>query len=88
MSSEARIIDSATITAAYDAALMKKHVATPSVRMSTPPMAGPITRAEFISTLFRLTALGSRSRPTISDTNVWRAGLSTRFTNLRPAAST
>ena len=26
-------------------------------------MAGPITRAEFISTLLRLTALGSRSQP-------------------------
>ena len=63
---------------------MKKHVATPTTRMSTPPMAGPITRAEFISTLLRLTALGSSSSPTISETKVWRAGLSNRLTNPRP----
>ena len=43
-------------------------------------MAGPMTRAEFMSTLFRLTALGRRSRPTISETNVCRAGLSNRLT--------
>ncbi len=67
---------------------MKKQVATPSVRMSTPPIAGPITRAEFMSTLLRLTAFGSSSIPTISETKVWRAGLSKRFTNPRPAAST
>ena len=66
---------------------MKKQAATPKRRMSTPPMAGPITRAEFISTLLRLTALGSRSSPTISETKVCRAGLSNRFTNPRPAAS-
>ena len=63
---------------------MKKQAATPKKRMSTPPMAGPITRAEFISTLLRLTALGNRSSPTISDTKVWRAGLSKRFTKPRP----
>ena len=63
-------------------------MATPTVMMSTPPMAGPMTRAEFISTLLRLTALGSSSIPTISETKVWRAGLSNRFTNPRPAAST
>ena len=43
-------------------------------------MAGPITRAEFMSTLFRLMALGMSSRPTISETKVWRAGLSKRLT--------
>ena len=43
-------------------------------------MAGPMTRAEFMTTLFRLTALGRRSRPTISETNVCRAGLSNRLT--------
>ena len=61
---------SATITAAKDTALRKKHVATPTVRMSTPPIAGPMTRAEFISTLLRLTALGRSSMPTISETKV------------------
>ncbi len=43
-------------------------------------MAGPITRAEFMTTLLRLMALGMRSRPTISETKVWRAGLSKRLT--------
>ena len=66
---------------------MKKQVDTPTVRMSTPPMAGPITRAEFIRTLLRLTALGKSSIPTISETKVWRAGLSKRFTKPRPVAS-
>ena len=51
-------------------------------------MAGPMTRAEFISTLLRLTALGRSSWPTISETKVWRAGLSKRLTKPRPAAST
>ena len=48
--------------------------------MSTPPMAGPMTRAPFMTTLFRLTALGRSSLPTISMTKVWRAGLSNMFT--------
>ena len=62
-------------------------MATPNVMMRTPPIAGPMTRAEFISTLLRLTALGNRSRPTISETKVWRAGLSNRLTKPSPAAS-
>ena len=85
--SDARIIDNATITATYDKALTMKQVATPRVRIRTPPMAGPITRAEFMSTLLRLTALGKRSLPTISKTKVWRAGLSNRLTTPRPVAS-
>ena len=48
--------------------------------MRIPPIAGPTTRAEFITTLLRLTAFCSWSRPTISSTNVWRAGLSTTLT--------
>jgi hypothetical protein len=46
-----------------------------------------MTRAEFITTLLRLTALGRSSRPTSSRTKVWRAGLSTRFTKPRKVAS-
>ena len=68
------------MTAAYEAALTMKQVDTPRVRIRTPPMAGPMTRAEFMTTLLRLTALGRRSRPTISETNVCRAGLSNRLT--------
>ena len=79
---------SATITAAYDTAFTKKQVATPTVRIRAPPMAGPMTRAEFINTLLRLTAFGRSSWPTISETKVWRAGLSKRLTKPRPAART
>ena len=57
-----------------------KQVDTPSVRMRTPPIAGPMTRAPFMTTLLRLTALGRSSRPTISETKDWRAGLSNRLT--------
>ena len=40
-----------------------------------------------MTTLFRLTALGRSSRPTISRTKVWRAGLSNMFTNPSSRAS-
>ncbi len=43
-------------------------------------MAGPMTRAPFMTMLFRLTALGRSLLPTISMTKVWRAGLSNMFT--------
>ena len=51
-------------------------------------MAGPMIRAEFISTLFRLMALGMRSLPTISETKDWRPGLSKRLTTPRRVANT
>jgi hypothetical protein len=82
-----RIRDRPTITATYDAAFTSKHTDRPTKAMRAPPMAGPMTRAEFITTLLRLTAFGRSSRPTSSSTKVWRAGLSTRFTNPRKVAS-
>ena len=84
----ARISERATMTAMYEAALTMKQVETPRVRIRTPPMAGPMTRAPFMTTLLRLTALGRRSRPTISETNVCRAGLSNRLTTPSSADST
>ncbi len=56
------------------AALMAKHGSTPTVAIRTPANAGPITRALWTRTLFRLTALTTRSLPTISITNAWRVG--------------
>ena len=46
------------------------------VASKTPAMAGPITRPVFIASMFNPTAFVSSSAPTISCTNVWRAGLS------------
>jgi hypothetical protein len=46
-----------------------KQGSTPTVAISTPANAGPITRALWTRTLFRLTALTTRSEPTISITN-------------------
>ena len=64
------------ITATYDAAFRKKHGAMPMTPMMTPATAGPITRAMLMLTVLSVTALWRCSRPTISITNVWRAGLS------------
>ena len=66
--------------------MTKKLVVTPEVAIRIPAIAGPTARPAFISTLFRLTAFGRRSRPTISWTNDCRAGLSKRFTKPRPSA--
>ena len=46
-------------------------------------MAGPMTRAPFMTMLFRLTAFDRSFLPTISMTKVWRAGLSNMFTTPR-----
>ena len=60
------IASSATITATNDAALKKKHGATPTAAMSTAPMAGPMMREELMITEFSPTALARSSGPTIS----------------------
>ena len=57
-----------------------KHQPIPTVAMSMPPKAGPMTRLAFMTTPLRLVAFGTSSGPTISDTNAPRAGRSTRFT--------
>ena len=74
-------------TATYDAAFTKKQTPSPNTTITTPPMAGPTTREAFITTVLRLTALGRSSRPTISITKVWRAGLSNTLTTPSRAAS-
>ncbi len=61
------------------AALTRKHGSTPQSRISVPAIAGPITRAAWTRTLLRLTALTTRSGPTISITKLWRAGFSIEF---------
>ena len=76
----ASIRRSATSIARNETALIRKHGSTPTVAISTPAMAGPTIRAQCTITLFRLTALTTRSGPTISITKLCRAGLSSAFT--------
>jgi hypothetical protein len=63
------ISHSATSIAPNDSAFSRKHGATPSAAITPPANAGPTIRAEWTIRLFRLTALTTRSRPTISITN-------------------
>ena len=51
-----------------------KHGVVPTVTISTPASAGPTTRALFITTPLRLTALDRSSGATREPTNAWRAG--------------
>jgi hypothetical protein len=78
-SSAGFIARSATIIAPKLAALTRKHGSTPQRRISPPAIAGPITREAWTRTLLRLTALTTRSGPTISMTKLWRAGFSIEF---------
>ena len=48
--------------------------------MTPPAAAGPRMRAVWTITEFSATALTTRSAPTISTTNAWRAGLSIALT--------
>ena len=58
----------------------RKHGASPTAAMSRPASAGPTMRAPFMITLLRVTALVSRAGPTISNTKVWRVGMSKALT--------
>ncbi len=59
----------------------------PTLEMTSPPMAGPMARAAFTTTLFKVTALVISLGPTISRTKVWRLGLSTAVTSPKPRAN-
>ncbi len=65
---------SATMTATYDRALIPKHGVVPTVAISTPAMAGPITRALFTTMPLRLIALDRSSGVTSELMNACRAG--------------
>jgi hypothetical protein len=56
--------------------------------MSSPATAGPTVRAAFTVTALRLTALRTRSRPTISMAKDCRAGLSKALANPSARAMT
>ncbi len=75
------------ITAMYDAAFRKKHGAMPMTAMIRPASAGPMTLAMLMLTVLSVTAFGRCSRPTISSTNVWRAGLSSAVTQPKQNAT-
>ena len=66
--------------AVKESALARKHVATPSVAITTAARAGPTMRAVWTRTEFSETALSTWSRSTISLTKLWRVGLSTAVT--------
>ena len=70
----------AKIIAAKVSALSAKQGTTPRVAIRIPASAGPTIRAAWTITLLRLTALTTRSGPTISITKLWRVGLSTALT--------
>ena len=58
-------------------ALTAKQGTTPKAAIVIPASAGPTIRAAWTMTLLRLTALTTRSGPTISKTKLCRVGLST-----------
>ena len=62
-------------------------MATPASAISAPAAAGPMIRELWTITEFSDTALTTRSGPTISITNAWRAGLSTALTAPRVSTS-
>ncbi len=68
------MVASAAIITVKLSAFRAKQGSGPTVAISTPAIAGPITRAECTRTLFRLTALTTRSPPTISITKACRVG--------------
>ena len=67
-------------------ALIAKQGTTPTVAIRMPAIAGPTIRAICTITLLRLTALTTRSEPTISITKLCRVGLSIALTE--PIAKT
>ncbi len=77
---------SARIIATKVRALIAKQGTTPTVAIRMPAIAGPTIRAAWTMTLLRLTALTTRSGPTISITKLCRVGLSTALS--RPKAKT
>lgn len=64
------------MTAAKVAALASSVGPVPMAAIITPATAGPMSRPRLKEALLSATALASRSRGTISETKVWRAGLS------------
>ena len=70
----------ASSIAPNDSALMPKHGPTPISAISAPAIAGPTMRAVWTMTELSATALTTRSAPTSSITNAWRAGLSSELT--------
>ncbi len=62
------------MTAPKEKPLMRKHHAAPSVAKTTPPMAGPMTRARLNCIEFIATAFGTSSRLTSSGSSEMYAG--------------
>ena len=76
------------MTARYDRALARKAGAMPKEAMVTPAAAGPRMRPVLNMALFRPTAFGTSSGPTISMTNDCRVGMSIIVTTPSRKAST
>ena len=75
------------MTAAKLAALSRKTGPVPTQAMSTPAMAGPVSRAVLKDAEFRDTALATVSCPTSSETKAWRAGASMALASPRHRAA-
>ena len=73
--SAGRITASATMTAMKLIALSAKHVPTPTDAISTPAIAGPMTRVALLRLELSAIALGSSDRPTSWIIIAWRVGL-------------
>ena len=85
-SSSARMKSSASNTARKLAPFTAKQPATPITPISTPPIAGPITRAPLNIAEFMATARPTSSSETISLKNDCRTGMSTALTAPRSTA--
>jgi hypothetical protein len=68
--------------------LAAKTQPVPTAAMATPAPPGPTMRAELKVALFRLTAFGRSSGPTISLTKACRAGVSSAEASPSPKART
>ena len=66
----------------------RKHQPSPTAATSRPAIAGPTTRAPLTIEELSAIALLRSSRPTISTTNDWRAGMSKALTMPRQVART
>ena len=82
-----RIITRATITHANDTALGAYAQPTPRVAITSPPIAGPATEANWNMIAFKVMAFGRCSRGTSMGTRACRAGRSKVLTAAPSAAS-
>ncbi len=87
-SSPVFIIISPAITGTKLTPLSRNAAFTPTVAMTKPPIAGPMSRAPLNMPEFSATAFIRSSLPTISTTNAWRVGCSKALASPSTSART